>query len=420
MKILKQSGEEGGGSLTAAERLTYTVAGGLGVGYAISFLFLCATHAVLFDRAGRPYPMDFTVFWTAGHLALQGHVLAAYSPALQHAAEVTVVGHPFSTVMGWYYPPLFLFVAVELARFTPSTGFVLWAGSTLLFQSFVVAAIARQRAAFFVATVPPWIMLGMLNGQNGLLTAAIIGAVLLTLERRPILSGILLGILSYKPQFALLFPLALAFGGYWRTFVWSCASAFALTLLSCAVFGFDTLPAFLHGLLVDSQSHLITNAAGTWPGLQSVFGLSRCLGASYGAAMLLQLLFSAFCAAFVALVWRGNSPYALKAAALASAVPLVIPYIFVYDLPVLSIAIAFLYRDREFDRIEWCGIAVALLSVTAFPFHTYPAGLAAGAAIGALVVRRIRRQESSAVAGPEEDVGMQPFSAHPSPVARLG
>jgi hypothetical protein len=309
--------------------------------------------------------------------------------------------------MGWYYPPLFLFVAVALACFAPSVGFVLWVGACLALQGAVVAGITRQRAAFFVAMVPPWIMLGALTGQNGLLTAAIIGAALLTLERRPILSGIILGFLSYKPQFGVLIPVALAFGGYWRTFAWACASVLGLTLLSCAVFGVDTLPAFWHSLAVDSQTHLVTNAAGMWPGFQSVFGLARCLGAPYGLATLLQLSYAASCAALIAWVWRGDSPYALKAAALATAIPLAIPHIFVYDLPVFSMAIAFLYRDREFDRVEWCGIAVALLSVAAFPLHTYAAGLPAGAAIGGLVLRRVRGQRLSPALAPEENIGMQ-------------
>jgi hypothetical protein len=89
----------------------------------------------------------------------------------------------------------------------------------------------------------------MVHGQNQFLTASLVGGVFLTLERRPALSGILLGLLSYKPQLGVLFPVALAFGGYWRVFGWACASTMFWTILSGAIFGFGTSAGFFMGYL---------------------------------------------------------------------------------------------------------------------------------------------------------------------------
>jgi len=50
-----------------------------------------------------------------------------------------------------------------------------------------------------------------------LLTAALAGAALLSLERRPILAGVFIGLLAIKPHLALLFPVALIAIGAWRT-----------------------------------------------------------------------------------------------------------------------------------------------------------------------------------------------------------
>ncbi len=41
---------------------------------------------------------------------------------------------------------------------------------------------------------------------------------LLQLDKRPVLAGILFGLLAYKPQFGLLIPFVLAASGRWRTF----------------------------------------------------------------------------------------------------------------------------------------------------------------------------------------------------------
>ena len=55
-----------------------------------------------------------------------------------------------------------------------------------------------------------------LVGQNGFLTAALIGGTLYLMPVRPVLAGICLGLLTYKPQYGLLFPIVLVAAGHWR------------------------------------------------------------------------------------------------------------------------------------------------------------------------------------------------------------
>ena len=50
------------------------------------------------------------------------------------------------------------------------------------------------------------------HGQNGFLTAALLGGALHWLDRRPWLAGVLIGCLAYKPQFGVLIPVALLAG----------------------------------------------------------------------------------------------------------------------------------------------------------------------------------------------------------------
>ena len=63
----------------------------------------------------------------------------------------------------------------------------------------------------------PAVLVNLGHGQNGFLTAALLGGALVVLDRRPIVAGILFGLLVYKPQFGLMIPLALVAGGHWRT-----------------------------------------------------------------------------------------------------------------------------------------------------------------------------------------------------------
>jgi arabinofuranan 3-O-arabinosyltransferase len=377
---------------SSAGNLALAIASGLGIGFAVCLAVMCLMHIWLFDAQGHPDVLDFISYWSVGHMVREGAALAAYDPHLQHAAEVATVGHTFRDILGWSYPPLFFFAAAAFASLPLAPAFVLWNGATLFLQGGVVAAITRRRVVFFASWAAPWAMLDMVGGQNGLLTAAIVGGVLLTLERRPALSGILLGLLSYKPQFGLLFPFALAFGGYWRAFGWACGATIGWTALSGATFGFGTLPAFLRSLSTMAQTHLVTNHVGAWSGgLQSLYGLARWMGATDALSWSMQVCMSAACLGAVSWIWRSRTDFALKAAALAAALPLATPYVFVYDLPVLSVALAFLYRHARFDRVESLVFAFALVCVLAFPLHPYPAGLFACSALEAAILRRYLR-----------------------------
>lgn len=373
--------------LSHIEAMTFAVLAGLGVAYFVSLSVMYFDHAWLFNSKGHPIAVDFVAYWSAGRLVLHGASLAPYDRHLLHAAEVAAIGTNFPDRLPWAYPPLFLFVAVSVACLPLASAFVIWNAATLALQSGVIAAIARSRAAFFVAWSPPWAMIGLAHGQNQFLTSAIIGSALLLLERRPAMSGMILGLLGYKPQLALLFPVALVAGRYWRALAWSCLGTLAWTALSCAVFGAGTLAAFVREMSGGPQAYLTTNAI-PWRDVQSIYGFARALGEPNGRAWILQLSISVVCAIAVFLLWRSRAPFSLKAAGLAAAVPLVTPYIFIYDYAVLSIAIAFLFTSRHFDKAEYVTLGFALTACAVFPWMHIPSGPIASATILALVCRR--------------------------------
>jgi hypothetical protein len=376
-----------GGETPRRQNLLLPIAAGLGLAYVVSLLAMVATHTWLFDASGHPQRIDFVGFQAAGSLALHGSPLSAYSAAALHAEAVARVGHEFREVFPWPYPPLFFFVAVPLACLPFAGAFVLWVGSMVAVYGAVVATIARRYSAFLISWAPPWAILATMNGQNGFLTASIIGAVLLNLERRPAVAGIVLGLLSYKPQYGFLFPFAFAFGGYWRAFGWACLGTVLWTGLSCAVFGFDSLAAFAQGLS-HSTGDLHVMAGIGWDKIQSVYGLSRWLGISNTAAWALQCSSAVGSVIAVSCLWRGQYPFPLKAAGLVSLLPLVTPYAFIYDFPLLSIALAWLFSGRPFEKFETALIAFAVICTALFVWHSYPAGPFACLAVAAIVLRR--------------------------------
>ena len=76
----------------------------------------------------------------------------------------------------------------------------------------------------------PAVYVNLAHGQNGFLSAALLGGSLLILDQRPKLAGVLIGLLAYKPQFGVLIPLVLIATGRWTVI----AAAAATVLITCA------------------------------------------------------------------------------------------------------------------------------------------------------------------------------------------
>ena len=153
-----------------------------------------ATGQWLLDKAGRLADSDFVDVWAAGKLALDGHAAAAWDWAIHRDAEVAALGHDFPGNYGWHYPPTYLFVAAALATLPYLVALLGWLAVTLPLYVAAVRAIMGERLGILIACAFPAVMWNMLVGQNGFLTAALIGFMLLTLDTRPIVAGVLLGL----------------------------------------------------------------------------------------------------------------------------------------------------------------------------------------------------------------------------------
>jgi hypothetical protein len=339
--------------------LTFAAAAALVTSYVVILSLWFVQHAWLLDAHGRPIFTDFVAIWTSGRMALQGAALSAYDGWALHAAEARAIGHTFEGFLGWPYPPTFFFVAAILGSMPFVPALLSWSLATLASYAATVGAVARSRGAALLACAAPWAAADLDTGQNGFLTATFFGAALFNVEKRPMLAGILLGLLTYKPQFGIIIPFALVAGAHWRVILSASVTTAILLILSGAIFGFETFAAFLHELPRTTQTLLVEGAVG-WNKLQSIYGMTRWMGGDDMLARVLQGAISIACLIGVCLTWRGKTSFPLKAAMLICATFLATPYLFFYDLPALAVAIAFLHRDRAFDSVEFAGMACAM------------------------------------------------------------
>jgi arabinofuranan 3-O-arabinosyltransferase len=273
----------------------------------------------ILDPRGVPVYTDFTSEWIGAVQALHGDAASLYDPASFIAVQAALVGPRPDLYPNCPYPPIFLLIIAPFAALDYGLAFAAWDVLTLLGCLVVVYAIVRRPAAIAVTLASPFTAWNLLAGQNGFLTAALLGASLLSLERRPLLAGVFIGCLTYKPQFGVLFPLALLAALQWRAIASAMITAALLASISAAAFGVGVWVAFPHELAAQTALNLLGETDCNWGNLQSVYGLVRTLHGSAAVAWSAQGLTTLVGAAAVWLVWRSRSRFALKAATLSAA-----------------------------------------------------------------------------------------------------
>jgi arabinofuranan 3-O-arabinosyltransferase len=362
----------------------------------------------VYDSGGQLLASDFVNVWAAGRHVLDGHPAVAYDIALHKDAQVAALGHPFEGAFPWIYPPTFLFPAATLAIAPYVAAYTIWVSLTFAAYLGVMRGIVGGNVGIFLACAYPGILSNFMVGQNGFLTAALIGGALLLMQRRPVVSGCLLGLLSFKPHLGVLVPIALLASGRWSVMSAAAITTVALGAMSWLTFGTAPWEAFFHGLQTAYQSTLADGGA-DWAKLQSLYGAIRILGGGDQLARALQCALSGLAAVMVFAVWRGRASFDVKAATLVTGALLATPYIFLYDLVALAVAMAFLLRAGSVTGVlpgEIGGLGMACLLVLVFPIATLPVGFAAVLVVAILVARRILTAQNNATRGATGDAAI--------------
>ena len=313
------------------------------VGILISWVLYRGVWAVLPD--GTLSDIDFCWIWVSGKFAASSDPSRIYDHSLYAAAQNTFYRPGECLFMHQYiYPPTFLFFAYPLGLMPYLLAFTVWVLATLLLYLATVWMVIPRAAAVLAAITPAAAVKNIQLGHTGFLVAALIGLSLVFAERRRWLSGILLGLLTCKPQYGVLFPFALLASRNWPALASATATAGVLGLAAAFAFGFHGWPAFIEtlvdrnaGLSPDEQVEL---------SLQSVYSLLCWVGAGTTIAWTVQAAAAVLVTLVVVILWAKPISFRLKAACLCAGSVIVTPYVLAYDLCILSIAASFLVSDN--------------------------------------------------------------------------
>ncbi len=347
---------------------------------------------------GRGWPTfsDFTDTWAVGRTALLGHAALAYDPTEFVKIQKQLVGPQPVYMPHWPYPPTYLLILAPLAALHYLAAFFIFETVTLAGCAAVVFLIAGRRpAAVALVLASPFALWNFACGQSGFLTASLVGAALLALERRPVLAGVFLGCLTYKPQFGILFPIALVAAGEWRAIAGAAATGAFLAGVSALAFGAQPWAAFPRELLGQAGFNLASPDS-SWGLFHTAYGSIRYLGGSAALAWAAQAILTSGLATIVWLIWRAPVRYPLKAAILSAGVLLATPYALAHDMAAIAVTVAFLARD-QIDQGLLRGEQTTLLALFAASFAVIPTvgraplGLIVALTLLWLVLRRVRQ-----------------------------
>ena len=171
----------------------------------------------LIDPMGKPVGYDFMAFWSGGRMALDGAAADAYNPLKIIEAHRLAIPQ-VETLYLWHYPPPYFLAVAPLGAMPYLLALAAFLGLSLWIWAPVSRAAAPDPRALWAIIALPAGLICLIHGQNGFLTAALVGGALLLLDKRPWLAGALIGLLVIKPHLAVLFPIALIASGRWRPY----------------------------------------------------------------------------------------------------------------------------------------------------------------------------------------------------------
>jgi alpha-1,2-mannosyltransferase len=337
-------------------------AGGILLAVLISDFQLAAAQSFpnfILDSGGFPVGRDFLNTWMGAKSAFSGGPAAWFDFHVYNEAVQQVTGDPNLPPLFWSYPPhLLLFIwPFGLLGFLPA--YALWCiiGLALYVRASLAGGVDRRQWVFLA--VAPAVAVNVFLGQNGFLTAALLIGGLANLDRRPIVAGILFGILTIKPQFGMLLPVMLVLTGRWRVIASAAATTLVLVAATALWFGADVWIGYVQKVV--PQQHWLLIAAGdhAWNIVSSVFVSARLIGLSDDWAWAAQAVAS--CCAFSTVVWtfwRRRDPV-LSQALFVTATFLFSPWMLNYDMVVFGWVVALL-RGRDDETYVDHGLALAV------------------------------------------------------------
>ena len=225
------------------------------------------------DMLGRPLGTDFVSFYAAGKLVQDGQAPLAYDKLVHFSMEKSVVGNATIGYYSFTYPPMILLLVTPLSVLPYLVALLLWQGGTLIFFIWMLDKITNTKGVVVLALAFPAVLVTLFHGQNSFLTAGLIAGIIYYLDSKPILCGLMIGILTLKPHLGILIPVVLLISNHWQVFFSAAGFSLLFAALSYLVLGQETWQAFFR--TTDFSMRVLNEGLVPYFKMQSLFASIR-------------------------------------------------------------------------------------------------------------------------------------------------
>lgn len=329
------------------------------------------------DVTGHQIGRDFLNNWVGPQLAYDGQLLTLFDLDAYHVAISRIFGQPLP-FHNWGYPLFtmpFFWLFAQLPYFW---ALAVWTiGLFAIFAAVTVSQVERSQRpyALIALMLAPACLINAIGGQNGFISASLLIGGLLCIDRRPVIAGLLFGLLTFKPHLGLVLPFVLVALGAWRVIAVAAVTAIVLVAATLPWTGIEPWRLYIE-VTGSHQAHLLERFHGFYTAMMaSVFAGVRTFGFGYQAAMAVQAIVSVTVIATACWAVRQTTDPCRRAVVVACAVPLISPYAFNYDLTAVAASLVWILTGRLPWRPSFTPIYLfAWLAPTAM-MYLNPAGL---------------------------------------------
>ncbi|HXS74892.1 MAG TPA: glycosyltransferase family 87 protein [Terracidiphilus sp.] len=298
------------------------------------------------DREGQLKGADFLHFYVLGNIARMHDASLLYDAPRQAALGAKLIhGDPGETYLP-VYGPQYSLVFSPLAALPYGWAAAVWMlGSALVYLlccTLIVKVCPRVRedrtSILILAAAFPGFFYMVASGQNSILAlVAFTTAFFCFRAKLPLLAGMALGVLMYKPQFGVMAAALFVLTLEWRVIAGALITGVGQLIAAASYYGNGALDAYFAQLKRINQS-----ASALEPHLDRMHSLRafwQQLLPWNGIAFAIYALCAIFVIAITVWCWRSRAPIELRYAVFVLGSVLVDPHLTDYDLVMLMPAL---------------------------------------------------------------------------------
>jgi len=321
----------------------------------------------IFDGSNFIFPRDFLNIWHNGLSAFFDDPGRYYnSDIYNQALDELVPGHNYKDQQ-FSHPPHFMLLVAPLGLMPFNVSWIVFTLFSIgLFWKFALEPLSKAERNILIWS--PALMLALLVGQTSLILVAIFAGIMKTMDKRPLIAGILIALLTVKPQLGFLFPIFLLATGRYKAFFYASLCTAIFFALSVAIMGYDVWHTYLTSAAGDQAAVMINShpiVLGLMPTLYVNLGFAgvppNVALSLHGLAAILAII------VMIITVRKTTNPKIAYAIFIATSF-VVTPYLMVYDTLIVIwafILFASVFTYDGLDKITlYLLLALPIIGVT--------------------------------------------------------